>query len=208
MEDFKKNLAREGTSLESLKKDIRSQMMRIRLLRREIKSKVIVSDEEIGEYYNKNRQDYEGKEAVRLKQIFLAIPAKADKKTKAKIKEEAGQLRKRVLAGESFELLAVKYSQGPGAAQGGDIGFIEKGTIIAAVESVAFNLPMEQVSEVIESGIGFHIIKVVDKKGAGLKPIAAVREEIKTKIEDEKLEKKYEEWITSIRKKSFIEIKM
>ena len=208
MEDFKKNLAREGTSLESLKKDIRSQMMRIRLLRREIKSKVIVSDEEIGEYYNKNRQDYEGKEAVRLKQIFLAIPAKADKKTKVKIKEEAGQLRKRVLAGESFELLAVKYSQGPGAAQGGDIGFIEKGTIIAAVESVAFNLPMEQVSEVIESGIGFHIIKVVDKKGAGLKPIAAVREEIKTKIEDEKLEKKYEEWITSIRKKSFIEIKM
>jgi len=208
MEDFKKNLAREGNSLESLKKDIRSQMMRIRLLRREIKSKVIVSDEEIGEYYNKNRQDYEGKEAVRLKQIFLAIPAKADKKTKAKIKEEAGQLRKRVLAGESFELLAVKYSQGPGAAQGGDIGFIEKGTIIAAVESVAFNLPMEQVSEVIESGIGFHIIKVVDKKGAGLKPIAAVREEIKTKIEDEKLEKKYEEWITSIRKKSFIEIKM
>jgi len=208
IEDLKKNLAREGNSLESLKKDIRSQMMRMRLLRREIKSKVIVSDEEIGEYYNKNRQDYEGKEAVRLKQIFLAIPAKADKKTKAKIKEEAGQLRKRVLAGESFELLAVKYSQGPGAAQGGDIGFIEKGTIIAAVESVAFNLPMEQVSEVIESGIGFHIIKVVDKKGAGLKPIAAVREEIKTKIEDEKLEKKYEEWITSIRKKSFIEIKM
>jgi parvulin-like peptidyl-prolyl isomerase len=73
---------------------------------------------------------------------------------------------------------------------------------------VAFNLPMGQVSEVIESDIGFHIIKVVDKKGAGLKPIATVREEIKMKIEDEKLEKKYEEWITSIRKKSFIEIKM
>lgn len=208
MEEFKKNLAREGTSLESLKKDIRSQMVRMRLLRWEIKSKVMVSDEEIGEYYTKKRQDYEGKEAVRLKQIFLAIPAKADKKTKAKIKEEAEQLRKRVLAGESFELLAVKYSQGPGAAQGGDIGFIEKGTIIAAVDSVAFNLPMEQVSEVIESSIGFHIIKVVDKKGAGLKPIATVREEIKTKIEDEKLEKKYEEWITSVRKKSFIEIKM
>jgi parvulin-like peptidyl-prolyl isomerase len=208
MEDFKKNLAREGNSLESLKKDVKSQIMRMRLLRREIKSKVIVSDEEIGEYYNKNRQDYEGKEAVRLKQIFLAIPAKADMKTKAKIKAAAEQLRKRALAGEQFELLAVKYSQGPGAAQGGDIGFVEKGTIIAALDSVAFNLPIEKVSKVIESGIGFHIIKVVDKKGAGLKPIAAVREEIKTKIEEEKLDKKYEEWITSIRKKSFIEIKM
>jgi peptidyl-prolyl cis-trans isomerase SurA len=208
MEDFKKSLANDGTSIESLKKEIKTQLMRMRLLRWEIKSKVFVSDEEIGAYYDKNRQDYEGREAVRLRQIFLAIPAKADKATKAKIKAAAGQLRKRAAAGEPFELLAVKYSQGPGADQGGDIGFVEKGTIIAAVDSVAFNLPMGQVSQVIESGIGCHIIKVVDKKGAGLKPIAAVREEIKTKIEDDKLDKKYEEWITSIRNKSFIEIKM
>jgi parvulin-like peptidyl-prolyl isomerase len=208
MEDFKKNLAREGSSLEALKKEITSQIIRMRLLRREIKNKVMVSDEEIGEYYNKNRQDYEGKEAVRIKQIFLAIPAKADKKTKAKIKEDAEQLRKRALTGEPFELLAAKYSQGPGAAQGGDIGFVEKGAIIAALDTAAFKLPMEQISEVIESEGGFHIIKVVDKKGAGLKPIAAVREEIRAKLEDEKLEKKYEEWMTSVRKKSFIEIKI
>src|SRR5450759_1955346 len=134
MEDFKKNLAREGNSLESLKKDIRSQMMRMRLLRREIKSKVIVSDEEIGEYYNKNRQDYEGKEAVRLKQIFLAIPAKADKVTRAKLKKEAQKLRRRIMNGESFDFLALNYSQGPAAAQGGDIGFIGKGAIIPEVE--------------------------------------------------------------------------
>ena len=218
MEEFKNNLAREGTSFETLKKEIKSQLLRMKLLRWEIKSKVMVSDEEIGAYYDKNRQDYEGKEAVRLKLIFLALPAdtdkktkkkiKADMKTKEKIKAEAEQLRKRALAGEQFEMLAVKHSQGPGAAQGGDIGFVEKGTIIAVVDTVAFKLPIGQVSEVIESELGFHIIKAVDKKGAGLKPIAAVREEIKAKIEDEKLEKKYEEWITSIRAKSFIETKM
>jgi parvulin-like peptidyl-prolyl isomerase len=66
---------------------------------------------------------------------------------------------------------------------------------------------MDQVSGVIESSLGFHIIKVVDKRGAGLKPIAAVREEIKAKLEDEKLEKKYDEWISSVRKKSYIEIR-
>ena len=218
MEEFKNNLAREGTSLESLKKEIRGQMLRMKLLRWEIKSKVMVSGEEIGAYYDKHRQDYEGKEAVRLKLIFLALPAKVDNKTKlntkadtkakAKIKAEAAELRRRALAGEQFEMLAAKYSQGPGAEQGGDIGFVEKGTIIAAVDTVAFKLSMGQVSEVIESDLGFHIIKAVDKKGAGLKPIAVVREEIKAKIEDEKLEKKYEEWITSIRTKSFIEIKM
>ncbi|MCX5850180.1 MAG: peptidylprolyl isomerase [Deltaproteobacteria bacterium] len=207
MQDFLKSLAREGNSIESVKKDIRGQMMRARLLRREIKSKIVVTDEEIGEYYNKNRQEYEGKETVRIKQILLLLPPNADKTIKAKVKNEALQLQKRVMNGESFDLLAVKYSQGQEAAQGGDVGFIGRGTIIPEVEEAAFSLPVGQVSEVIESGVGFHIIQVVDKKGAGLKPIAAVRDEIKTKIEDEKLDKKFDEWIASVREKSHIEIK-
>jgi Parvulin-like peptidyl-prolyl isomerase len=208
MQDFLKSLAKEGNSIESVKKEIRGQMMRARLLRREIKSKILVSDEEIGEYYNKNRQEYEGKETVRIKQLLLLLPPNADKTIIAKMKNEALQLHKRVMNGESFDLLVVKYSQGPAAAQGGDVGFIGRGTIIPEVEAVAFSLPVGQVSEVIESSVGFHIIQVVDKKGAGLKPIAAVREEIKTKIEDEKLDKKYDEWIASIRAKSHIEIKL
>jgi parvulin-like peptidyl-prolyl isomerase len=208
MQDFSKNLAKEGNSLDSVKKEIRMQMMRARLLRREIKSKVMVSDEEIGEYYNKNRQDYEGKETVRIKQLLLLISSNSYKVTTAKYRNGAVQLHKRIMDGESFDLLIVKYSQGPAAAQGGDVGFVGRGTIIPEVEKVAFILPVGQISEVIESSVGFHIIQVVDKKGAGLKPIAAVREEIKTKLEDEKLDKKFEEWIASIRAKSHIEIKL
>ena len=208
MQEYLKNLAREGNSLDSVKKEIRGQMMRARILRREVKAKILVSDEEIGEYYNKNRQEYEGKETVRIKQILLLLPPDADKTIIAKVKNEAMQLHKRVMNGESFDLLALNYSQGPAAAQGGDVGFIGRGTIIPEVEAAAFSLPVGQVSEVIESSVGFHIIQVVDKKGAGLKPIAAVREEIKTKIEDEKLDKKFDEWIASVRAKSHIEVKL
>jgi parvulin-like peptidyl-prolyl isomerase len=208
MQDFLKSLAKEGNSIESVKKEIRGQMMRARLLRREVKSKILVSDEEIGEYYNKNRQDYEGKETVRIKQLLLLLPPNANKTVIATVQNEALQLHKRVMDGESFDSLVVKYSQGPAAAQGGDVGFIEKGTIIPEVEAAAFSLPLDQVSELIESSLGFHIIKVVDKKGAGLKPIAMVREEIKTKIEDEKLDKKFDEWISSVRAKSHLEVRL
>ena len=208
MPDFLKNLAKEGSSIETVKKEIKSQIIRMRLLKREVKDRIIVTDEEIGEYYNKHRQEYEGKESVRMKQILLLLPSGADETVKINMKKEALRLHELLMKGESFDLLASKYSQGAAAAQGGDVGFIERGTIIPEVETIAFRLPLEQVSEVIESSMGFHIIKVVDKKGAGLKPIAIVREEIKAKIEDEKLDKKFEEWISSVRDKSHIEIKL
>jgi parvulin-like peptidyl-prolyl isomerase len=208
MPDFLKSMAAEGKSIESVKKEIRSQIVRMRLLRREVKDKIMVSDAEIGEYYDKHRQEYEGRESVRMKQLFLSLPPDANKTVKMKVKEEALRLRELILKGESFDLLAAKYSQGPTAAMGGDVGFIEKGTIIPEVEAVAFSLPVDQISEVIESSLGFYIIKVVDKKGAGLKPITMVREEIKSKIEDEKLDKKFDEWISSIRAKSHLEMKL
>jgi peptidyl-prolyl cis-trans isomerase SurA len=207
MEAFLKKIEQEGSSLAVVKNEIKGQLMRMKLMRREIKSKIIISDQEIGDYYNKHRDEYEGKEAVRIKQILLIIPPNTDKITKAKIEENVRQIHKSALSGTSFDSLAAKYSQEPAASQGGDIGFIEKGVMIPELENLAFSLPLDKISDVIESSQGFHIIKVVDKRGAGFKPIAAVRDEIKAKLEDEKLEKKYDEWISSVREKSHIEIR-
>lgn len=208
MAEFQKNLAREGSSLEAVKKDIRSQIIRMKLLRREVRDKIMVTDDEIGEYYVKHREEYEGKESVRMKQIMLLKPSGATREENNKIKSEILRLRALIIQGESFDLLAAKYSQGPAAAQGGDVGFIEKGTIIPEVENVAFHLPLNKVSEVIESEMGYHIVQVIDQKGAGLKSIAMVREEIRNKIEEEKLDKKFGEWISSVREKSHIEIRL
>lgn len=208
MDDYLKKLADEGNTLEMVKKEIKGQMMRMRLLRREVQSKILVTNEEIGEYYNKHLQEYEGKEAVRMKQILLPVPANADKKTRENTREQGRQLRERILKGEPFEMIAAQYSKTPTAAQGGDIGFVERGVIVPEVEKVAFSLAIGQISDVIETEMGFIIIAVTDKRGAGLKPIADVRNEIKAKIEDEKVAKKYDEWIEGIRKKSYIDVRL
>ena len=207
-EELSKALERDGIAPEEFRQDIRNQLMRMKLIRRDIKSRVTVTDEEIGEYYRKHREDYEGKESVRIKQILLPLPKEADQDTRAKVRAEAEAIHKRLVNGESFDLLSARHSKGPGAASGGDIGYIERGMVHSEVEDAAFSLPLNRISGVIESSVGFHIIQVIDRRGAGLKAIESVREEIREKIDREKMEKKYQEWIVELRKKSHIEIKL
>jgi peptidyl-prolyl cis-trans isomerase SurA len=207
-EELNKALERDGVTPDAFRKDIRNQLMRMKLIRRDIKSRVAVTDEEIGEYYLKHREDYEGKESVRIRQILLPLPKGQDIAAKEKVRAEAEAIHKRLMSGESFDQLSARYSRGPEAAAGGDIGYIERGMIHSEVEDVAFGLPLDQISGVIESSVGFHIIQVIDRRGAGLKAIGTVREEIREKIDREKLEKKYGEWMGELRKKSHIEIKL
>jgi parvulin-like peptidyl-prolyl isomerase len=208
MEDLINELAKENSSIEAHRKEVKAHLLRMRLLRREIRSKVAVTEEEIGEYYLKNREAYEGKEAVRIKQILILFPKGADVRTKAKLREEMDGIHKRLLNGEPFDLIAAQISQGPAAATAGDLGFLEKGSMLPAVESIAFSLKKDEISNVIESPVGLHIVKSIDRRGAGIKPIETVREEIKAKLEEEKIDKKYGEWIKELRKKSLIEIKL
>jgi len=208
MDDLINELAKENSSIEAYKKELKDHLLRMKFLRREIKSRLAVSEEEIGDYYTKHREAYEGKEAVRIRQILILFPKNSNQNIKAKLREEMNAIHKRLQNGEPFDALAAQYSQEPAAAAGGDIGYIEKGSMLPVVDSVAFSLKKDEISEVIESPLGFHIIKVVDKRGAGIKPIASVREEIKTKIEQEKMDKKYEEWIKDLRSKAIIEIRL
>jgi peptidyl-prolyl cis-trans isomerase SurA len=206
-DEFRKALEKEGISPDAFKKDVREQITRMKLIRRDIKSRVAVTDEEIGEYYRNHRQEYEGKESVRVMQIFLNLPKGATPAEKEKLRTDAEAIRKMLLSGETFEALLAK-NKGLAAVSGGDSGYIERGKVFPELEAAAFSMPLNQISGVIESGVGFHIIQVIDRQGAGLKAIETVREEIRGKIEQEKMEKKYGEWLDELRKKSHIEIKL
>jgi len=208
MEDLINELAKENSTLEAHRKEVKEHLLRMRFFRREITFKVAVSEEEIGAYYLKNRETYEGKEALRMKQILILFPKGADEKTKAKLREEMDAIHKRLLNGEPFDFVAAQFSLGHAGVSAGDLGFVEKGSMLPAVENVAFGLKKDEISKVIESPVGLHIIQAIDRRGAGIKPIESVREEIKAKIEQEKIDKKYEEWIKELRKKSLIEIKL
>ncbi len=207
-EKLQETLAAEGAALAEYRDEIRRDLMRRKLVERTVKSKVSVTDEEVGAYYAKHRGDYEGKEAVRIQQILIVKPRGATDRTIQQAKREAEAVLKKLKAGESFDLLVGMHSQGPAAKAGGDLGFMEKGMMFPAVDEAAFRMKTGEISDVIESPIGFHIIRIVDRRGAGIKPIEEVRHEIVGKIGNEKMKKKFEEWMGDVRKKAYIETRL
>jgi parvulin-like peptidyl-prolyl isomerase len=204
MDEFKNMLARDGLSLESYREEARGHMMRSRLATREVRSKVIITEQEIGEYYKQHREEYEGRVAVKLRQILILCPANAPAEKKREVRAEMEFILARIKSGEKFEELAAKYSPG----LGGELGFVEKGSMLQPVEEVAFGLKVGEMSGIIESPAGFHIIQILDKRGAGIKTFESVRHEIIEELTKEKSEKKFEEWIGELRKKSYVEIRL
>lgn len=201
-------LSRENTSYEEYRESVRRDIMKARLISREIRAKVHVSEEEIGAYYQEHRSLYEGREAVRLQQIFTPVPRGSDAATREELRARAEAVHGRLMGGESFDALARQHSQGGPGWTGGDLGFIEKGMILPEVETVAFALDRGQVSGVIESPAGFHIIMVLDRRGAGLKPLDEVRQEIIEMIGEKRMEERFQEWIEALKGKAYVEVRL
>lgn len=204
MDEFKNLLARDGLSLESYKEEAKAHLMRGRIANREIRSKIMVTEQEIGEYYKLHRQEYEGRVAVKLRQILILCPSNATAEKKREVRAEMEFILSRIKSGEKFEDLAAKYSPG----LGGELGFVEKGSMLQPVEEAAFSLKVGEMSGIIESPAGYHIIQILDKRGAGIKTFESVRQEIIEELSREKSEKKFEEWIGELRKRSHVEIRL
>ncbi|MDO9515548.1 MAG: peptidylprolyl isomerase [Syntrophales bacterium] len=208
VEKFRETLAAEGATLDEYKDEIRRSRIKGKVIDKTVKSKVSVGEEEIGEYYAKHRDEYEGKEANRIQQILLVKPKDADEGVYKTLRAQAEGILEKLKDGESFDLMVDTHSQGPAAGSGGDLGFVEKGMMFPKVDTVAFSLKRGEISDVIESPVGFHIIKIIDRRGAGIKPVEEVRGEIIWKIGNEKVQKKFEEWLKELREKSFVEIRL
>ena len=201
-------ISREGLTMEAYRKGLRSYLHKMKIMAREVKPKIIVTDEEIGDYYRKNLEMYEGKESVRIRQILIIVPPGSAGEKKEALRGQAEDLLRKIQAGASFPDLALKYSQGPAAPAGGDLGFIEKGIMLPEVDEAAFSMKKGETSGVIETRVGFHIIQVADRRGAGLKPVEEVRDEIRDKIGSGKMEKKFQEWMEEQKTKTHIDVRL
>lgn len=196
-------LREEGRSLEDFKKTIRQDMERARLIERVLKSKTVITDEQVHDALR--RQVRSPDEERHLAVIFLSAPSAPEARQAVRLK--AQDILNRIRKGESFADLARAYSQGPGAEHGGDIGTIKAKDMTPGLEQATRDLQPGQVSEVLESANGFYVVKLVDVKRPAP---GAVDEKLKEKVRRElfqlEVNKKYDQWIRDLETKSFIQI--
>lgn len=170
-------------------KDLVQNDIKIQFILAEVLSKDLeVKFSEMRNYYEGHKNEFEVTEQVRVRQIVTDT------------KEKAEEIHKRLRSGENFAKLAVNHSQSPDRAKGGDLGYFSKGIFPAEFDEVCFNLEKGEISSVIKSNYGFHIFKLIDKKPPGIKKLSQVMGPIHGQLFEEKLQKKYIEWIGEVRK--------
>jgi peptidyl-prolyl cis-trans isomerase D len=137
------------------------------------------SEADLRKYYDDHAGDFGTDETRHASHILIAVPKDADDKTVAAARAKAEDVLKKVHDGQSFAELAKKYSDDPGSAkQGGDLGYFGRGTMDPAFEKAVFALSPGQVSDVVRSAFGFHIIKLLDIKAGKTKTFEQVRDQI------------------------------
>ena len=206
-EQFKGMLKNEGSNLEAYKEVIRDQIL-IARIRRSIIGSGAVKERSIRKYYRKNKKDYWVPEKITASHIMLIKENGSSDKEIQLNKKKAEKILQQVQGGEEFSELAKKYSEDLSAHSGGGLGTIDRGTMLPEFENAAFNLKIGEVSKVVETANGFHIIKCDNIIPGYVKEYKMVRSEIESILRSKKKKKKYEEWLKELKKASFVEISL
>jgi peptidyl-prolyl cis-trans isomerase D len=148
----------------------------------QIRQNVQISDDQLNLQYKKNIQDYQVQNRVHVEHILLMTVGKTDAEVD-EIKKKAEDVLKQARKGDKFEDLAKKYTEDPGTKdKGGDLGWLVQGQTVPEFEKVAFSLPKGQISDLVRTQYGFHIIKVLDKETAHTKPFEEVKETLRPQL--------------------------
>ena len=190
----------------TLEAEIRKGIIINNLVSKEIVPKVTVTDEETKKFYDENKENlFKRPEQIRASHILCGVDPKATKAEKEKAKAKAEKLLKEIKGGKDFAELAKSNSDCPSKEKGGDLGFFGKGQMVPAFETAAFALKPGEVSSVVETQFGYHIIKVTEKKAAGTTGFDEVKEQIKNYLKNIKVQKGVFDYISKLKDSAKIE---
>ena len=165
-------------------------------IKREVVDKIAIPENELKSYYDSHQEEFKTPEMVRARHILIRVSPSSTDQEKKKAREKTEEILAKIKKGEDFEKLATQFSEDPGSKQrGGDLGFFPRGRMVKSFEDAAFSLKPGEVSGIVETQFGFHIIKLEEKKEAGVEPFETAREKIRQKLLQEKMKTEVAEFI-------------
>ena len=208
--DLKTALSREGQTLQAYKASVRAELEKGELINRQVRKKVNITDEDVERYYKLNSKNYRADDRARIRHILLPLSEKASPEEVQAALAKGNELYDQIAAGEDFARLAQKYSDGAGRESGGDIGWVNRGTLLKPIEDAAFDkLSVGEVSRPIRSSMGLHLVKLESRNLGAVLPLASVASRIKEELYTKAMEERYSKWLkTELRRKHTVDVKI
>ncbi len=202
--EFEASIKKEGMTFEEYKEKLSEQILISKFLNRQIRSKIVISDEEIKRYIELNKDKLDNSDSFRIRQIFFKNPLRDE--DRIKVEEKAKLIIQKLNEGEDFSTLAKEFSEDPSSKIGGDLGLIKKNLLANEFIKVLSQLEVGQVSEPFWTDNGLHIIKLEEKVTA--KSNEQIKEDIRQQLLEIKFAEKYRDYIKSLREKARIDIRL
>ena len=207
-EELERALAVEGLTLETYKKQIEKSIQRQRLINLSVKVEEKAGENDLREFYQKNLSRYRTNETYRPAQILFIIPKEATPEEIRGIRKKCQNVLERIRKGEDFGEMALLYSEDTSNRDHGDLGYFKKGELLPVFEREALRLKVGEVSGIIRTEFGFHIIKLLDRKGTDPPPFEEIVERVKVDYYDGEMEKAFRQYLSTLKEKAVIEIKL
>lgn len=205
-EDLLARIEQQGISYETLRDNIRDEIERMQLINFEVKSKIIVREEAMEAYYDKHREQFVTHETLHLAAIILPMTNTSDRQEKQRLQSQITDIHRRLSAGEDFGELAGRFSQGPGAREGGDLGLFKTSQLNKGLLEAVERLQPGQISTPIETPSGFQILKLIDRQPGDTKTYEDAKDAIYSELYREEINKRYMEWLEQLRDQAYTKI--
>ena len=203
--EFKNFLSELNLSESALKLKIEKGIAIQKLIETQIAQKIKISDKESKVFYDTKPDLFKQPEQIKASHILIKVESGADEKKKSEAKEKIKKIKQKLNKGEDFATLAKEFSEGPSKNNGGDLGYFQRGQMVKPFEDVAFALKTEEVSDIVETQFGYHIIKVVDKKPEKTIAYENVKKDLSQHLKQEKTNQEVKIYIQKLREKAKIE---
>jgi peptidyl-prolyl cis-trans isomerase SurA len=205
-EELRKNLAAEGVTLNEYRRKMKEQLLRTRVLDYEVKSKIVVTEEDIKAYYDSHPAEFGGDRFYHLRNIILRLPEFAGEKKRKAVRDRMEAISAELAAGASFAEMARRYSESSLAADGGYLGRFKLKDLAPKIAAAVKETPAGGYTPVIDTDQGFQILYVERIEDVPPKSLKSVSKEIEEKLYKKMLDDKFNDWLEELRSRSHIKI--